>query len=256
MRTRAATNHRAIFLLAAAIVVLGALPSSVVASGDAATDSAGVAVVGNEVFQSTPNNELQASVLEKAYQFASLHSEDVGYPWLDGQRGELRLAASSPRGRELLAANMAASEPTDIDIEIRDMPRSIAVLDTIREGVIAITQEKFPGSQFIAMTEPDEINERIVISLNAWSRAGEAIWYGAHSSARHPWFPPTGNHRRSRQRFKPLLRWSAHRPPFIRVFIRIRLGCIQWHLRHADRRTLRLEWRVGHDSRYIDGDGD
>ena len=153
-------------LLTVLILLASAQPSLVAAAKDRQLRESGVEIVGLDPLQSMPSKEAQAIALDEAYWYAVDHPADIGYPWLDGEKGVLHLAASSSRGGDLLEAYQLEADASGATLEIRAVPRSIAELDSIRDGVIALTRERFPGWQTIVQTEPDEIDGRIVITLN------------------------------------------------------------------------------------------
>jgi hypothetical protein len=97
------------------------------------------------------------------------HPVDLGYPWIDPATGLVQFSAATDLGRELLASRIAAAAQEDVSATIRHASRSIADLNAVREGVISLAAEGVPGAEFIAMTEPDEVNGRIVITVSDMS---------------------------------------------------------------------------------------
>lgn len=104
--------------------------------------------------------------LDRAYQFAQAHPDDIGYPWIEPSSKELVLSAVTPQGRDLLESEAAS---LGVASRIRDVDHSIGQLQQIQEAVTHLNAEGVADAQLIFATYPDQRDNRIVISMSARS---------------------------------------------------------------------------------------
>jgi hypothetical protein len=127
--------------------------------------SGGLSVVGSTVLQPRPEGDSAAEALSKAQQLAYDHPTDFGYPWLDGNTITLSYVTSSGRA---LAENRDPSDPT-ISYAVQQVSNSIAKLTGVADAITRIDTSKVPGAEAIYRTEPDHLNNRVIVTVSRLS---------------------------------------------------------------------------------------
>ena len=149
----------------AAVMVFASIASP--ASGASEfRDPAGVSIVGPAP-QAGCADEGLACAASEAWDFASAHPNEVGYPWLDRTRGELVLSAVNPAGEALLRQwvpinGAAAAAPR----RIRVVQHSWGKLEGIKHGATFLVQAGVPDADAIYETVPDAEHNRVIITMN------------------------------------------------------------------------------------------
>jgi len=129
-------------------------------------DQTGILLVDpGEPVQAGPLTRKVAAAYEIALLLADSDGEDVGYPWIDDESGEIVLAAATPRGRELLEG-----AGIGIPYRIRNVPHGAAELRRIQDDVSLLGQRGVAGAELIYMTAPDHRDNRVLIGISEMSR--------------------------------------------------------------------------------------
>ncbi len=124
-------------------------------------DTFGIPVV-TSVTQGRPTSEEQAQAFSDAFDFAEMHPNDVGYPWIDPKTDALELSAASARGRENLTTFRASiATPT----RIRDVTRSFGELEALKHEITTLRAQGVPDADLLFKSTPDHKNNRIVIGV-------------------------------------------------------------------------------------------
>jgi hypothetical protein len=129
-------------------------------------DETGILLVDpGEHVQAGPVTADMADALVTALMLAESNGEDVGYPWIDPETGELLMSAATPRGRELLeAAGIEAPH------RIREVAHGAAELERIKDDVTFLGARGAPDAQLIYASMPDHRDNRALIVMSALSR--------------------------------------------------------------------------------------
>ncbi len=128
--------------------------------------SNGIALVGPEAIQVRPADEDQANAFNAALELAYAHREDLGYPWLDSASGVLELSFATGLGETVAAEAVDGLSAGGRTVRLRPAPASIAELDALADAVTRLNAAGVPGADRIWMTEPDQKNNRIVVTVS------------------------------------------------------------------------------------------
>lgn len=155
-----------LFPAAVAALLAAAFASAALTGPTEVRDPTGVTIVGPAT-QAGPVDEALATAASEAWDFASVHPNEVGYPWLDRTRGELVLSAVSPAGEVLLRQwvpinGAAAAAPR----RIRVVQHSWGTLEDIKHGATFLVQAGVPDADAIYETVPDAEHNRVIITIN------------------------------------------------------------------------------------------
>ncbi|GIW19758.1 MAG: hypothetical protein KatS3mg065_0054 [Chloroflexota bacterium] len=161
--------------------------------------SNGIALVGPEAIQVRPADEDQANAFNAALELAYAHREDLGYPWLDSASGVLELSFATGLGETVAAGAVDGLSAGGRTVRLRPAPASIAELDALADAVTRLNAAGVPGADRIWMTEPDQKNNRIIVTVSdapdephtstasavdgmasRWSQIGDAACVNGH----------------------------------------------------------------------------
>jgi hypothetical protein len=130
------------------------------------TTSNGIALVGPEAIQVRPADEEQASAFNAALELAYAHRDDLGYPWLDAASGVLELSFATGLGETVAANAVDRLSASGLTVRLRPAPASVAELDALADKVTRLNAAGVPGADRIWMTEPDQKNNRIIVTVS------------------------------------------------------------------------------------------
>ena len=140
-------------------------PSQLQSPGD---DASAIIIVSSAAdVQVGPADESLLHAFDQAWQFAELHPDDTGYPWLDPATGELVLSATSLAGRLLLEV-----EAIDLAVQyrIREVAHSFDDLQRMQHDITRLRDEGIPGAELIWGAFPDQRDNRIVVQISELSQ--------------------------------------------------------------------------------------
>jgi hypothetical protein len=129
-------------------------------------DSSGIAVVGDLPIQVSALTEKEAMAFDAALDLALKNRDDFGYPWIRPDTRRLELAAADADGTGLAETARSSAKIRDVATTITTAPASIGELDAIAEAVTQLNAEGFPDADLIYMTEPDQRDNLIVITVS------------------------------------------------------------------------------------------
>jgi hypothetical protein len=130
------------------------------------TTSNGIAIVGPDAIQVRPADEDQANAFNAALELAYAHRDDLGYPWLDAESGVLELSFATGLGETVAASALDGLSAAGRTVRLRPAPASVAELDALAHEVTRLNAAGVPGADRIWMTEPDQKNNRIIVTLS------------------------------------------------------------------------------------------
>ncbi|HWP64130.1 MAG TPA: hypothetical protein VNO86_11735 [Candidatus Binatia bacterium] len=128
--------------------------------------SNGIAIVGPDAIQARPADEAQATAFNAALELAYAHRNDLGYPWLDPESGLLELSFASALGETVAASAVDQLSADGLTVRLRPAPTSIGELDALADKITRLNVAEVPGADGIWMTEPDQKNNRIVVTVS------------------------------------------------------------------------------------------
>jgi hypothetical protein len=134
----------------------------------------GVEIVGPEILQARPADEKEAIAFDDALQFAMDHPDAVGYPWIDPPTRSLQVSAVDGVVSYELGAFMQAHAAA----VVRDVTHSYAELQAIADDITRLNSQDGAYSALIYRTEPDEKNNRIIVTIDKLDEALIA-WLGS-----------------------------------------------------------------------------
>jgi hypothetical protein len=126
-----------------------------------------IRVAPGENVQVGPASENLLHAFDQAWTFAQSHADDLGYPWVDPNKGELVLSAVTARGRTLLESEAAGFS---VPVRVREVTHSFAELQGIQDDVFRLRAEGVPDANLIYQTSPDHRDNRTLIVMSAESQ--------------------------------------------------------------------------------------
>jgi hypothetical protein len=141
------------------------------AEGPATVATYGIDIVRDLSLQSRPVDEKQRLAFWAAWDFAERNSPDIGYPWVDGESASVHFRAASPDGRALLESFQGDTPFASMTARVEEVEFSFAELEGIRANIEARVLARDPIYTGVAKSEPDHINNRIIITTNHLTEA-------------------------------------------------------------------------------------
>ncbi len=126
----------------------------------------GIAIVGPEAIQARPADEDQAGAFNAALELAYAHRDALGYPWLESESGLLELSFATGLGEAIAASAVDRLSTGGRRVRLRPAQASIAELDALADAITRLNATGVPGADRIWMTEPDQKNNRVVITVS------------------------------------------------------------------------------------------
>ena len=123
----------------------------------------GLRLVGPEVMQITPRDEVQAMAVSAAIDFAIAHPNDVSFPWVDASGEMIQLSAATDVGEQLLLP-LASALPTPH--EVRRVSQSFGDLEQLKFAVSLLRGSGIEGGELIWRLEPDWKNSRVIVTVS------------------------------------------------------------------------------------------
>jgi hypothetical protein len=144
-----------------------ASPSQATAAGAVDTvDPSGISLVGSDAIQFKAQNETQAKAFDAALNLAYDHRDNMGYPWFDFHTNTLELRPTDDAGRTAADAAVATLRSAGWTTRISSATASVAQLDQIADDVTRLTADGVPNADRIWMTEPDQMNNRVIVTVS------------------------------------------------------------------------------------------
>jgi hypothetical protein len=163
-RRGATCRARSGLLLVIAALFNWSTPTAASGGDPASRHPSGIDIVSALSLQSTPRNELQSRAFWQAWEYAEVNGSDVGYPWMDGASGVVHVRAASSKGRALLETTRAVGALATLSVDIEDVEYSFADLEAIRGDIATRVMARDPLYVDVAKTEPDDVNNRIIVT--------------------------------------------------------------------------------------------
>jgi hypothetical protein len=128
-------------------------------------DVTGILIVDvDEPVQGGPLPRRLARQLSDALELAQANGDDLGYPWVDPDTGELVLSVVTPRGRGLVQA-----AGFTVPVRIRDVTHGVTELVEIEQDVMTLRDQGVTGAELIFMVQPDYRDNRTLIGMTEMS---------------------------------------------------------------------------------------
>lgn len=148
-------------------------------------DASGVVLLEPESRRtSQPMPEGTAQTLHDAFTYAEKHPDAVGYPWVDRGSGAVHVDGVGEAGADV--ARKFQPSRRGAEVRTRQVPRSFAALNRIKDESIDLTSGQLPGADSIVSTQIDGESGRVVIETRSASPAflkGLAARYGTDAIA-------------------------------------------------------------------------
>lgn len=163
--------------IVAVLVATAGMPTPAAASGVATMDSdagvaaASVAVVGTDAIQFRAQNSVQADTFDAALRLAYDHPEDMGYPWLDTASNVLSISAANTAGAAEAAIAVSTFATQGVVARVKSTAASVSSLDAVGDDVTHLVAKGVPNADLIWKTEPDQLNNRLVITMTSYDDA-------------------------------------------------------------------------------------
>ncbi len=160
------------FVLAVALLPVDTVAGRVGVAGlsgpgsPAEIDTSGIALVGRDAIQFRAENEAQALAFDAALNFALEHRGDMGYPWIDLETNTLELSAATEQGATVAFGAKSNLAAAGLVARVTTAQASIAKLDGLADDATRLIEAGIPHADLIWMTEPDQKNNRVVITVS------------------------------------------------------------------------------------------
>ncbi|HEY5520551.1 MAG TPA: trypsin-like serine protease [Candidatus Limnocylindrales bacterium] len=148
-------------LTAASGSVMGAGPSTTPSPPQALPT---VELVGPDALQFRPSTEGSAMAFDQLLSFASKHPKDFGCPRAGATANSFEIGVVTDQGSTLLQ-EAAQVLPSGLTVAAFPARASIAQLTELADEVIGMGPNDIADADLIWKTEPDQINDRIVVTV-------------------------------------------------------------------------------------------
>lgn len=155
---------RVFVAFAAAVTMLfGGRPFTSYAVVNATGELASLEFVGPEPIQVSGLPEHARARWNTALDLAFQNRANFGYPWIDSSE-RLQLRPVNAAG---LSTAREALHDLGGQVDLEEASTSIAQLDAIGDAITRLHEQGVPGAQHIWSTEPDHLNNRIIVTVEA-----------------------------------------------------------------------------------------
>lgn len=107
---------------------------------------------------------------DAALTLALENPNDLGYPWFETDTGTLDLSAADSKGKTILAGARSAAAISAVPTRLTTAQASVAELFNIGDAVTPLHSRGVPDADLIYMTEPDQRDNLIVITVSKASQ--------------------------------------------------------------------------------------
>lgn len=156
---------RATAVVASAFLSLGSGVSPLPAADSIADVASGIAFVGDEAYQVGVLSDGEAADWDAALMLAFENRDDFGYPWMDPKSHSLMLRPLTHEGRQKADA-LEPELKSASSISWEAPPMSVAQLEDLADDVTRLSERGVAGAEFIWMTEPDQLNNRVIVTVS------------------------------------------------------------------------------------------
>jgi hypothetical protein len=129
-------------------------------------DRSGIALVGPDAIQFRAQTEAQAVAFDAALNLAFNNRDHMGYPWIDLDTKTLELSAVDQSGQKAASEAGVSLSASGFTTRVTTSQASIAKLDAVADEVTRLLAAGVPHAELIWMTEPDQKNNRVVITIS------------------------------------------------------------------------------------------
>jgi hypothetical protein len=158
--------RRTRWALLLALMLVGSATMAGSANAGSSVDTSGIEVVGPDALQFRATDEAQAMAFDGALNLAYANRADMGYPWIDFAAKTLDLTVFDDAGQKAALLAEGGLDAAGLTIAITSARASIAKLDAIADDATRLVEAGVPNADLIWMTEPDQMNNRVVITVS------------------------------------------------------------------------------------------
>ena len=155
--------------LVSLVLAMAALPTGALAASPVAETrhASGIALVGPTPIQVAPKNATQGMAFDAALKIAQKNRTHMGYPWIDPSTGTLEISVAGAKGQSAALGAQNDKAIAALPSRVKTAAASIDQLDKIGDAVTRLLGNGVPNADLIWMTEPDQKNNRIVITMSS-----------------------------------------------------------------------------------------